>query len=106
MTYVISFVPIGLAGSLLLAVLLNQSVHGNTIFRTLFFLPTLTPVVAATLLWKWLPAQPDVGLVNNLLWGVLRVQGPVGCPTPAGPFLLWCLLACGGAWEAGGCLFF
>lgn len=73
-TYVVFAVPSGIAISLLLAVLLNQDIRGNTVFRTLFFLPTLTPGVAATLLWKWL-LHPEVGLVNTLLWK-LRIPGP------------------------------
>lgn len=35
-------------------------------WRTFFFLPTLTPVVAAAVLWRWM-LQPEVGLVNYLL---------------------------------------
>ena len=40
----------------------------------MFFLPTLTPVVAAAILWRWM-LQPDVGLVNYLLAQV-GVKGP------------------------------
>jgi len=89
LTYVASFVPLSLSGSLLLAVLLNQPIHGNTIYRTLFFLPTLTPIVAATLLWKWL-LHPEVGLVNTLLWNLFRIQGPgwLSSPTWALPSLV------------------
>ena len=74
-TYTLYSVPVGIAASLLLSVLLNQPVRGNSIFRTLFFLPTLTPAVAATLLWKWL-LHAEVGLVNTLLWDLLRIYGP------------------------------
>ncbi|MBM3187176.1 MAG: sugar ABC transporter permease [Chloroflexi bacterium] len=73
-TYVVWMVPTGITISLLLAVLLNQPIRGNAFFRTLFFLPTLTPTVAAALLWKWM-LHPEVGLVNSLLWG-LRIRGP------------------------------
>lgn len=73
-TYVVWMVPTGIMMSLLLAVLLNQNIRGNAFFRTLFFLPTLTPTVAAALLWKWM-LHPEVGLVNSLLWG-LRIPGP------------------------------
>ena len=73
-TYVAWMVPTGIIISLLLAVLLNQNIHGNAFFRTLFFLPTLTPTVAAALVWKWL-LHPEVGLVNSLLWR-LRIPGP------------------------------
>ena len=68
-------VPIGLLGSLLLASLLNQRVRGESIFRTLFYLPSLTPAAAAAaLLWVWI-LNYDVGLVNFLLSRV-GIQGP------------------------------
>lgn len=67
-------VPLGLLGSLLLAMLLNQRVAGEAIFRTLFFLPSLTPVAAAAILWVWL-LNYEVGLVNFLLRQV-GIQGP------------------------------
>ena len=63
-----------LTGSLLLAILLNQRLKGTTVLRTLFFLPSLTPIVASALLWGWI-LQPDLGLVNYLLEPV-RHPGP------------------------------
>ena len=68
------FVPLGVLISLGLAVLLNRKLRGTTIFRTLFFLPTLTPIAAAALLWTWL-LHPDVGPVNYLL-GLVGIAGP------------------------------
>ncbi len=65
-TYAAVAVPVGLAGSLGLALLLAGGLRGTTIFRTLFFLPHLTPAVAAALLWQWL-LHPEVGPVNYLL---------------------------------------
>src|SRR5262245_52036510 len=47
-------VPIGVLTSLALAALLNRRLLGTTVFRTLFFLPTLTPVAAVAILWLWL----------------------------------------------------
>lgn len=67
-------VPIGLIGSLLLAMLLNQGVKGTPIFRTLFFLPGLTPIVAAALLWTVL-LQSETGVINYLLEQV-GIEGP------------------------------
>jgi len=67
-------VPLGLIGSLLLALLLNRHVRGIGLFRTLYFLPTLTPSVALTLLWLWL-FDPNFGLINEVLnW--LGIEGP------------------------------
>lgn len=72
--FVLISVPLGLLGSLLLASLLNQRVKGETIFRTLFYLPSLTPTAAAAILWIWL-LHYEVGLVNYLL-SLVGIQGP------------------------------
>jgi multiple sugar transport system permease protein len=67
-------VPTGLLGSLLLAMLLNQRVRGESIFRTFFYLPSLTPAAAAAILWVWL-LHAEVGMVNYLL-SFFGIQGP------------------------------
>jgi multiple sugar transport system permease protein len=72
--YAVLYTPAGVVISLLLAVLLNRRLVGVSIFRTLFFMPTLTPIAATALLWTWL-LQPDVGPVNYLL-GEVGIQGP------------------------------
>ncbi len=64
--YAVVVVPVGLVGSLLLAMLLNQSLRGTNLFRTFFFLPSLTPGVALSVLWLWL-MHPQLGLANQLL---------------------------------------
>lgn len=56
-------VPVGIAVSLLLAVLLDQGIRGTKIFRTLYFLPSVTPIVASVLVWRWI-FQPEFGIVN------------------------------------------
>ena len=65
-TFALYYVPLGVAISLLLAIALNHKLRGTTVYRTLFFLPTLTPAAASTLLWSWL-LNPEVGPVNYLL---------------------------------------
>jgi len=72
--YSIAVVPIGLLGSLFLAIVLNRGMKGTNIFRTLFFLPSLTPAVALALLWAWL-FHPSVGPVNLGL-SYIGIQGP------------------------------
>lgn len=67
-------VTLGISGSLLAALLLNQRHRGTTIYRTLFFLPSVTPMVASALLWVWI-FQPQIGVVNYLL-SFLGIQGP------------------------------
>jgi multiple sugar transport system permease protein len=64
--FAIAVVPLGLIGSLILAILLNQGLRGTNIFRTAFFLPSLTPGVALSVLWLWL-LHPKLGPVNQVL---------------------------------------
>jgi len=73
--YAFVMVPIGITLSLLAATLLNQRLKGTVVFRTLFFLPSLTPVVASAVIWRWL-YQPDFGAINWLLWELGVDEGP------------------------------
>jgi multiple sugar transport system permease protein len=86
--FAILYVPLGVAISLGLALLLNQKLRGTAAFRTLFFIPTLTPIAAAALIWTWL-LHPDVGPVNYLL-SLVGVQGPrwLGSPQWAVPAIV------------------
>ena len=62
--YALLSVPTGVLGSLLLAVLLNAALRGIAMFRTLFFVPSLVPLIASVILWKWL-LNGDFGIVNQ-----------------------------------------
>jgi multiple sugar transport system permease protein len=72
--FMIVSVPLGVIGSLVLALLLNSRLRGETIYRTFFFLPTLTPLAAAAILWTWI-LHPEVGMINYLL-SLIGIQGP------------------------------
>jgi multiple sugar transport system permease protein len=61
--YAVFAVPIGIAGSLGVAMLLNQRVKGQPIFRTLYYLPSLVPAVASALVWQWV-FNSDNGILN------------------------------------------
>ena len=75
LTWVLATVPLGILGSLLAALLLNQKIWGTSFYRTAFFLPSLTPVVAASMLWMWI-LQPEIGVVNSVLESVTGIRGP------------------------------
>jgi len=64
--YVILTVPIGIALSLLIALLLNNEIKLKAFFRTSFFVPFVTSSVAVGLIWKWI-YNDDVGLLNYFL---------------------------------------
>lgn len=67
-------VPLGLVLSIALALLLNAPVRGIGFFRTLFFLPSVTNMVAVAVLWTWI-FNPEFGLLNAGL-GLLGIDGP------------------------------
>jgi multiple sugar transport system permease protein len=66
MLYALIALPAGMLVSLGLALLLNQRVIGQSVFRTLIFLPSLVPTVASAMLWLWL-FNAKLGLINTLL---------------------------------------
>ena len=72
--YTLLVVSLGTVGSLLAVLLLNQRLRGTSIYRTLFFIPSLTPVVATAVLWTWILA-PSFGPLDNLL-SLVGIKGP------------------------------
>ena len=90
-------VPITLFASFLCAVLLNLKVRGQSFYRVVYFLPSIVPTIASTILWLWI-LNPQTGILNTLL-GTIGIQGPnwMSNPTWAKPGLI--LL---GMWSMGG----
>ena len=86
--YVILRVPPTVLGALICAIILNQAIKGRIIYRTLFFIPSITPGVAAILVWTWV-LDPHYGLFNYLL-SEIGIQGPswLGDPDWAVPSLV------------------
>ena len=69
-------IPLAMIGSLLLAVLLNKELPGRIFFRTLFFIPHLCTGIAIYMVWKMLLTyEPNVGIINGLLWQIFGVLG-------------------------------
>jgi multiple sugar transport system permease protein len=67
--YVILSVPLQIVFAFVLALLLNHNIRAKALFRTIFYLPTIVPVVASSMLWLWL-FDPDLGLLNQILKAV------------------------------------
>jgi multiple sugar transport system permease protein len=65
-------VPLSVAGSLGLAVLLNRRLKAVGLWRTIFFLPSVVPGVATAIMWK-LVLNRDSGVLNAVL-GVARIR--------------------------------
>jgi len=97
MYMVLIAVPLGMAASFFCAILLNLKVRGQSFYRVVYFLPSIVPTVAGTILFLWL-LNPQVGLVNTLL-AKIGIDGPnwMADPNWSKPALI--LL---GLWGMGG----
>jgi multiple sugar transport system permease protein len=59
-------IPLALIFSLILAFILNQKRRGIAVYRTMIYLPCLTPLVAMSILWVWM-FNSEFGLINYFL---------------------------------------
>lgn len=66
--YVVLYVSLNIVLAMSLAVWLTSLINKRTtiVYRSVFFLPQVTPVIATAMVWKWL-FLPEYGLVNNIL---------------------------------------
>jgi multiple sugar transport system permease protein len=89
--------PLGIIAGVALALLLNLDLRGMGLYRTIFFLPSIVPPVATSVVFLWL-FNPEIGLVNRLLHTV-GVTGPEWLQSPQ-----WALptLVLMSLWAVGG----
>jgi multiple sugar transport system permease protein len=64
--YLAASIIVGTIGALGLAMLLNQRIRGMTFYRIVFYLPTIVPLVAVSVIWIWI-LHPEYGIVNYAL---------------------------------------
>lgn len=64
--YVILSVPLQIVFSFCIALLLNVPIKGRSFFRTIFYLPTIVPAVASSIVWMMM-FDPDTGILNSFL---------------------------------------
>ena len=63
--YAISTTCFAVVIPLLIASVLNTKIRGSEIFKTIYFLPFITPAVVIAIVWAWI-FDPNIGLVNSL----------------------------------------
>ena len=76
----------------------NKRLKGLSVFRVVFFIPTLVPLVINCILWMWI-LQPDIGLINTILraLGVSNPPGWLASPSWSKPALVLMMIwGCGG----------
>jgi len=72
--YAVFAVPLGAIAGIALAMLLNMKVRALSLFRTIYYLPSITPVVASSIVWLWM-LNPKSGIVNWAL-SLVGIKGP------------------------------
>jgi multiple sugar transport system permease protein len=82
------YIPIMMVASLMMAMALNSQVKGVGIFRTLFYLPSIAPSIAASMVFIWV-LQPTYGLLNVVL-NAVGIPGPNWIKDPN--FSIWAIM--------------
>lgn len=86
--YTLVYVPLDMIGGLSLALLVRARLRGISIFRTIFYLPTVFSGVAFVVVWMWM-LNPRGGLINLFL-AEFGIQGPRWLQDP--DLALWSLI--------------
>jgi multiple sugar transport system permease protein len=88
--------PLHLVFNLAMAFLLNSKIRGQAIYRTIFYIPSITPVVAAAIVWMWI-FNGQYGVLNEILgWFGVQPIGWLTDPNWVKPALIFM-----GAWFGG-----
>ncbi|MCD6291230.1 MAG: sugar ABC transporter permease [Anaerolineae bacterium] len=88
--------PIHLTFDFLMALLLNTRIRGRSLYRTIFYMPSITPIVATAILWLWI-YNPQYGLANSVLKALgLPTIGWIADPFWSKPSLIFM-----GMWYGG-----
>jgi multiple sugar transport system permease protein len=97
LTYAVFAIPLGLVFGLLLALLLNSKVPGISVWRTVYYTPSVVSGVAVAILWVYL-FNPQYGIINWAL-SLVNIKGPgwLNSPQWALPALIIMSL-----WGVGG----
>ena len=95
--------PINFVAAISLAILLNsRALTGQNLFRTLFYAPTMVPVIAAALIWNGV-LNPQTGWLNRLIEWLTPINavGPSGLRWLYEPELVYFAFAFIGLWGIG-----
>ena len=89
--------PIHLIFDFLMALLLDAKIRGLSVYRTIFYLPSITPVVAAAIVWMWI-FNGQYGILNEILgWFGIQHIGFLTDPRFTKPSLIFMGMWFGGA---------
>lgn len=79
--FTVTIVPLQLALGLALAAALNQALRGFTLYRVIYFMPVVTNIVAAALVFQWM-FNRDFGIISLPLWKLAEIAGAPALAPP------------------------
>ena len=85
--YALVTLPLSVVIGIALAIILNQKIAGISIYRTCYYLPSIIPLVASSIIWLWIFRGDEGGLFNNFL-SKINIHGPLWFSDPD-----WALVA-------------
>lgn len=71
--YVFFSIPLTIGAGFFIALLLNQEISGRSAYRVIYYLPSIIPGIAASMVWLYL-FQPEFGIINWLL-SLVGIEG-------------------------------
>lgn len=74
--YVVWSIVIGMLLPIVVAVMMNETVHGNSLIKASLYLPQVVPTIAASLLWYFVFMADESGLLNMVL-GIFGIEPQV-----------------------------
>lgn len=72
--FTVTIVPLQLLFGLVLAVALNQAIRGVEVYRLIYFMPVVTTIVAAALVFQWM-FNRDFGVFSAAIWRLGELTG-------------------------------
>ena len=74
--YAMITLPLSIIVGIALALLLNQKIRFIGFYRTCFYLPSIIPLVASSVIWLWIFRGDEGGILNNFL-SKINIHGPL-----------------------------
>jgi multiple sugar transport system permease protein len=94
--YTVLSVPLTIGVGFFIALLLNQKISGRSIYRVVFYMPAIIPIIAASMVWLYL-FQPEFGVINWFL-SLVGIEGPRWLYDPKTAKLVFVFMS---VWGAG-----
>lgn len=93
-------VPLSILLAIIIGLLLNQRLPMLSVFRTVYYLPSITPAVAVALMWGWV-FNPQFGMLNGTLYSAFHIIGPKWLVQPELVIPTFVIM---GLWQFGGAM--